>query len=89
MCVPVVTLLGSRLLLLHLLDEQVKHLCVDELFDKVSRGLGLDGLVEAPLLKHARLSLPTAFHVRGVMADRPDEEMQEGLRHHPVQLLLR
>lgn len=84
-----VTLLGSRLLLLHLLDEQVEHLCLDELLDKVSRGLGLDGLVEAPLLKHARLSLPTALHVRGVMADCPDEEMQEGLRHHPVQLLLR
>lgn len=62
-CVPVVTLLGSRLLLLHLLDEQVEHLCLDELLDKVSRGLGLNGLVEGPLLKRARLSLAIAFHV--------------------------
>lgn len=78
MCVCVLTLLWSSLLLLHILDKQVKHLRLDELLDKVSSGLGLDGLVETSLFKHALLSSAAAFHVRGVMADCFHKEMQEG-----------
>lgn len=83
------TLLGAELLLLHLLDEQVKHLRLDELLDKVPRGLGVDGLVEAPLLEHSRPAVSVALHVRGVVADGPHEEVQKGLGHHAVQLLPR
>lgn len=78
------TLLGAQLLLLHLLDEQVKHLRLDKLLDKVPRGLGVDGLVEAPLLKHGRVAVSAALHVRGVVADGPHKEVQEGLGHHAV-----
>lgn len=81
------TLLGAELLLLHLLDEQVEHLRLEELLDKVPRGLGVDGLVEAPLLENGRLAVSPALHVGGVVADGPHEEVQEGLGHHTVQLL--
>lgn len=57
------TLLWSRLLLLHVLDEQVKHLCLNELFDKVSSGFGLNRLVEPSLVKHPTLSSMTKFHM--------------------------
>lgn len=86
---PLLTLLWSRLLLLDLLDKQVKHLRLDELLDKMSSGLGFDGLVETSLFEHAPLFGAVALHVRGIMADRFHKEMQEGLRHHPVQLFYR
>lgn len=73
----VLTLLRSLLLMLHLLDEQVKHLRLDELLDKVSSGLGLDGLVEAPLFEHGPLGT-TEFHVGRVMAHCFHKEIQEG-----------
>lgn len=83
------TLLRAGLLLLHLLDEQVEHLRLDELLDKVPRGLRVDGLVEAPLLEHGRPAVAIALHVGRVVADGPHEEVQEGLGHHAVQLLPR
>lgn len=78
MC-SLLTLLWSRLLLLHLLDKQVKHLRLDELLDKVSSRLGLNGLVETSLFEHSLLSSATVFHIRGIVADCSHKEMQEGL----------
>lgn len=84
------TLLRSRLLLLlRLLDEQVKHLRLEEPLDKVSRGPGVNGLVETFLVEHPPFSSMAALHVRGVMADCFHKELQEGFRHHPVQRLHR
>ncbi len=74
----VLTLLRSRLLLLQLLDKQVKHLRLDELLDKMSSGLGLNGLVETSFFKHPLLSSMPALHIRGIMADCFYKEVQEG-----------
>ena len=80
-------MLRSWLLQLHFLDEQVEHLRLEELLDKVARGLGLDGLVEAPLLEDPRLVAAVARHIVGVMADGLDEERHEGFGDHPVEFL--
>lgn len=78
------TLLWSRLLLLRLLNEKVEHLRLDELLYKVSSGLGVDGFVEGPLVKDAVLPGGSILDEGGVVTDGPHEEVQEGLRHHPV-----
>lgn len=59
----VLTLLWSRLLLLHLLDEQVKHLCLDEVLDKVPGFFRLNGLVETSLFKQPTLCVMTVFNI--------------------------
>lgn len=80
MCVfPIITLLWSRLLLLDLLDKQVKHLRLDELLDEVSSGLRVDGLVETSFFKHPLLSFAAVFYIRGIMANCFYKELQEGL----------
>ncbi|TNN42984.1 hypothetical protein EYF80_046838 [Liparis tanakae] len=83
------TLLRPGLPLLHVLHEQVERLRLDELLHKVPRGLGVDGLVEAPLLEHALAAAAPVLHVGAVVAHGPHEEMQEGLRHDAVHLLHR
>lgn len=84
------TLMRAGLPLLHFLDEDVKHLRLDELLDEVPRGLGLDGLVEGPLLECLAGPRPaTRGHKRGVVAHRFHKEGEEGFRHHPVPLLHR
>ena len=80
-------MLGARWLLLHLLDKQVKHLGLEELLDKVPRGLGLDGLVEGSALEHPRLAPAVPRHVQIKMANSLHEEGQEGFQDHAVQLL--
>lgn len=74
----ILTLLRTRVLLLYLLDKQVKHLRLDKFLDKVSSGLGLNGLVETSLFKHSGLSSTAVFHIRGIVADCFHKEMQEG-----------
>lgn len=85
----ILTLLWPRVLLLYLLDKQVKHLRLDEFLDKVSSGLGLNCLVETSLFKHSGLSSTAVFHIRGIVANCFHKEMQEGFRYYPVQLLHR
>ena len=67
------TFLRSRLLL-YLLDEEVKHLRLDKLLDKVASVLGFQFFVELPCLEDPGLT-SLAQNVRREMADRLDEEV--------------
>lgn len=73
--------------LLHFLDEQVKHLRLNELLDETSCAFGLNGFTEAPLGEGRRSVRSVSHHVFGKMADSFDEERQEGFRDDTVQFL--
>lgn len=75
-------------MLFHFLYEDVKHLRLHKLLDKMAVGLVLGGLAESLLVENTWLA-PAAFmlHVAGKVAHRVHEERQEGLRDNPVQLL--
>lgn len=77
------------LVLLLLLDEEVEHLCLDELLDKGSAALGLHSLQEALFLERSALLLTAASppNVIRKVTHRFHEECQEGLRDHLVQFL--
>lgn len=73
--------------LLHFLDKQVEHLRLHELLDEMPRAFGLDGFIEAPLVELRRRVRSVPHHMFGKMADRFDEERQEGFGNDAVHFL--
>ena len=75
-------------MLFHLLYEDVKHLCLHKMLNKMAIGLMLCGLAEALSVEDAGLpSTASTLHMAPKVSDRLHKERQESLRDNPVQLL--
>lgn len=84
--VQILTFMLMRFLLL--LDEQVKHLRLHELFDEVQVLLRLHSFDEALFLKRSQLLVSSQMlEVICKMSNSFHKEAEEGFRHHAVQLL--
>lgn len=71
-----------------LLDEQVEHLCLNELSDKVPVLLGLHSFEEALFLECSQLFVSSLMlDMICKMSNSFHEKADEGFRHHAVHLL--
>lgn len=73
--------------LFHLLNEEVKHLCLYKLLHKLSCAFGLYRFTEIKLLEFASLVLSFPCDVLRKVAHGLDKEWQKSFWNHPVQLL--
>jgi len=72
--------------LLRFLNKEGKHVRPHKLLHKLAVGLGGDGFAEGSLLEGAR-AVFAPLDVRGVVANRSDEELDEGFGDERVHLL--